>query len=99
MTNYAQPRVERNGCAMSKAARFFNRDVLPRVFRVKNAIRTRFARPTPTTGRYGYWEGPDPANAGWVGDHRDRCDNHSQARSSQRITDCILSILVHQWER
>ena len=41
MTNYAQPRVERNGCAMGNAARFFNRDVLPRVFRVKNAIRTR----------------------------------------------------------
>ena len=30
-----QPRVERNGCAMGNAARFFNRDVLPGVFRVK----------------------------------------------------------------
>jgi hypothetical protein len=41
MTNYAKPRVEWNGCAMGNVARFFIHDVLPRVFRAKNAIRTR----------------------------------------------------------
>jgi len=37
----AQPRVERNGYAMGNAAQFFNPVVLPKMFRVKNAIRTR----------------------------------------------------------
>lgn len=36
-----QPRVERNGSTMGSAARFFNRNVLARVIRVINAIRTR----------------------------------------------------------
>jgi hypothetical protein len=39
MTKSIQPCVEQNGCAMGNAARFFNRDVLPRLFRVKNAVR------------------------------------------------------------